>query len=154
MNEMSINIPLSVLGTFDEVVQKAILSALAHGTGSSGRMPVPAQPQQGRDETGVAALNVQEAKLFLNNCSAKSRHILQAIVDRNGDLMGSDITALVGGDLANLRGAWAGLTKRLRTVTKDPEAKLLNWFKQGDDWHVIMAAQTVASMRLALAERG
>lgn len=99
-------------------------------------------------------LNVQDAKLFLNDCSTKTRQILQAIVDRDGDFMSSDITALIGREMVDLRGAWAGLTKRVRTVTKNPEAKLLNWFKQGDDWHGIMAAQTIASMRIALAERG
>lgn len=154
MNEISINIPLSVLETLGEDVRRAILSALAGGAASSGALPLPAQSQDSRDETGIALLSVQDAKLFLNNCSPKTRQILQAIVDHDGDFMGSDITALIGCEMADLRGAWAGLTKRLRTVTKDPEAKLLNWFKRGEDWHGIMAAQTVASMRIALAERG
>ena len=106
------------------------------------------------DEDGLAQLSLTDAKLYLNNCSEKSMKILTDIVARNGRFLMSDIMRLLNHTPDQLRGAWAGLTKRVRTITKDPEAVLLNWYRQGaEDWRGVMASQTVASMRAALAER-
>ncbi len=106
------------------------------------------------DEEGIAQLSGADAKHFLNNCSDKSIAILTDIVNRDGRFLMSDIMRLLNSTPDQLRGAWAGLTKRVRTITKDPEAMLLNWYKSGDDdWRGVMASQTVASMRTALSER-
>ncbi|MBN8805482.1 MAG: hypothetical protein BGO58_12850 [Sphingopyxis sp. 65-8] len=106
------------------------------------------------DEEGLAKLSVADAKHFLNNCSEKSVAILHEIVSRDGRFLMTDITRLLDTTPDQLRGAWAGLTKRVRTITKNPEAVLLNWYKSGDnDWRVVMASQTVNSMRTALSER-
>lgn len=155
MTEFSITIPASAYKAFEPNVQQALMayvtSQLGVSIGSDAASPV----SEGRDEKGLAKLDVPEAKVFLNKCSEKTTLILQEIVNRDGDFMASAIAGIVGTSIGELRGAWSGLTKRVRTVTKDPEASLLNWFKQGDeDWHGIMAAQTVVSMRVALAERG
>lgn len=154
MREFSITIPVSAYKAFDPSVQQAIMSYVVAQFGVPLAAPVVAPIAEGRDEKGLAKLDVPEAKLFLNRCSEKTTSILQEIVNRDGDFLASAIAQLVGTSIGELRGAWSGLTKRVRTITKDPEASLLNWFKQGDDWHGIMAAQTVASMRVALSERG
>ncbi|MBZ9727194.1 hypothetical protein LB554_24935 [Mesorhizobium sp. CO1-1-11] len=155
MAEASIIIPVSAYKAFDPSVQSAIMTYIIGQFG--GPLPVSGSGAvlESSDEKGLARLDVPEAKLFLNNCSEKSTSILQEIVNRNGDFMASEIANLVGTSIGELRGAWSGLTKRVRTISKNPEAKLLNWFKHGDsDWRGIMAAQTVASMRVALNERG
>lgn len=154
MSEFSITIPVSAYKAFDPTVQQAIMSYIVAQFGVPLADPVVGTIAEGRDEKGLAKLDVPEAKLFLNKCSEKTTLILQEIVNRDGDFLASAIAQLVGTSIGELRGAWSGLTKRVRTITKDPEASLLNWFKQGDDWHGIMAAQTVASMRVALSERG
>lgn len=154
MTELGILIPISAYKTFDRSVQRAIMTYLLDQFEGAQLEPATAPVAEGRDEKGLAKLDVPEAKLFLNNCSEKTTSILQEIVNRNGDFMMSAIATLVGSEMGQLRGAWAGLTKRVRTITKDPEASLLNWFKQGGDWRGIMAARTVASMRVALNERG
>jgi len=106
------------------------------------------------DEEGVAKLSLSDAKVFLNNCNDRSIAILTDIVARDGRFFLSDIGKLLNRTPDQLRGAWAGLTKRVRTVTKDPEAVLFNWYRSGDDdWRGVMGSQTVASMRVALAER-
>jgi hypothetical protein len=155
MSEFSITIPASAYKAFEPDVQQALMAYVASQLGVSIGSTAASPVAEGRDEKGLARLDVPEAKVFLNKCSEKTTLILQEIVNRNGDFMASAIAGIVGTSIGELRGAWSGLTKRVRTVTKDPEASLLNWFKQGDeDWHGIMAAQTVASMRVALAERG
>lgn len=106
------------------------------------------------DEAGVAQLSLSDAKVFLNNCNDKSIAILTDIVGRDGRFFLSDIQKLLNRTPDQLRGAWAGLTKRVRTVTKNPEAVLLNWYRSGNDgWRGVMGSQTVSSMRVALAER-
>lgn len=155
MSEFSITIPASAYKTFGIPVQQALMAYVVSQLGVSGSVGQDESASDGRNEKGLAKLDVAEAKLFLNKCSEKTTLILQEIVNRDGDFLASAIAALVGSTTGELRGAWSGLTKRVRTITKDPEASLLNWYKQGDDdWRAIMAAQTVASMRIALAERG
>lgn len=155
MNEFSITIPASAYKTFAPTVQQALMAYVVSQLGGEAPIEAADSAAEGRNEKGLAKLDVAEAKLFLNKCSEKTTLILQEIVNREGDFLASAIAELVGSTTGELRGAWSGLTKRVRTITKDSEAHLLNWFKQGDDdWRGIMAAQTVASMRIALAERG
>lgn len=153
MNEASITIPFSALKSFDPTTRLAILAYVAKQLdiqpAESGAVTV----SEGRDEKGLAKLDVPEAKFFLNKCSQKTTLILREIVNGNGDFTMSAIAALVGTTMGQLRGAWSGLTKRVRTVTGDPEAMLINWFREGDDWRGVMAARTVSSMRVALEER-
>ena len=154
MNEMSIIIPVSAYKSFDPSVQQAIMAYVVNQLGGTSATPLDAQVIEGRNEKGLAKLDVPEAKLFLNKCSEKTTSILQEIVNHDGDFLASAIAKHVGTSTGELRGTWSGLTKRVRTITKDPEATFLNWFKEGDDWRVVMAMQTVASMRIALSERG
>jgi hypothetical protein len=155
MSEFSITIPVSAYKTFDPFVQQALMAYVVSQLGGEASIGTIGSAVESRNEKGLAKLDVAEAKLFLNKCSEKTTLILHEIVTRDGDFMASAIATLVGSTTGELRGAWSGLTKRVRTITKDSEAHLLNWFKQGeDDWRGIMAAQTVASMRIALTERG
>jgi hypothetical protein len=154
MNELSISIPVSAFKAFDPSVQQAIMAYVIDQLGGAIVDLSDTPVASGGNEKGLAKLDVAEAKQFLNKCSEKTTSILQAIVNRDGDFVASAIAEHVGSTVGELRGAWSGLTKRARTITKDPEASLLNWFKEGDDWRGIMAAQTVTSMRVALNERG
>ncbi|KRB86518.1 hypothetical protein ASE00_07405 [Sphingomonas sp. Root710] len=150
MSTAGVLIPFSAINGFEPAARQAIMSYIESQMGALMDVGTGATD---RPETGLAKLNVSGAKAFLNNCNEKSMAILAEIVKRDGDFMMSHIGALTGDSNAQLKGAWAGLTKRVRTVTGDPSATLLGWFKEGGDWHGIMAAQTVASMRVALAER-
>ena len=153
MAELSITIPISAYKTFDPTVQNAILAFIVNQLGGPSAVQHSTPIVEGRDEQGLAKLDVREAKLFLNNCSEKTTAILQEIVIHDGDCLASGIHKLFGTKDGELRGAWSGLTKRVRTIKNDADAILLGWFKQGDDWRCIMAAQTVVSMRIALSER-
>jgi hypothetical protein len=154
LDELSIVIPVSAYRAFSPTVQQAIWTYVVEQLATPLIRPTDNAITEGRDEKGLARLDVAEAKLFLNKCSEKTTSILQEIINRDGHFMMSAIAQVVGTSAGELRGAWSGLTKRVRTITKNPNASLLNWFKQGEDWQGIMAAQTVASMRIALRERG
>lgn len=102
----------------------------------------------------ATSLTVAQARAYLNNCSDATIEILQAIVDRDGDLFMSDISKLTGKSNMQLRGALGGITKRTRTICGDPEASLIEWTKtKSGDWHGRVSSTTVASFRVALAER-
>jgi hypothetical protein len=154
MNELSISIPVSAYKEFEPSVQQAIMAYVINQLGGEINDITHPATAAGGNQKGLAKLDVAEAKQFLNKCSEKTTSILREIVNRDGDFVASAIAEHVGSTVGELRGAWSGLTKRARTITKDPKASLLNWFKEGDDWRGIMAAQTVTSMRVALNERG
>lgn len=155
MSEFSIVIPVSAYKAFEPETQQAIMAYVVSQLGSVEQEIDHHLSLDSSGEKGLAKLDVTEAKIFLNNCSEKTILIIQEIVNRDGRFSASSIATFFGSTTGELRGAWSGLTKRVRTVTKNPKAQLLNWFKQGDDdWSAIMAAQTVASMRVALDERG
>jgi hypothetical protein len=155
MSEMSITIPVSAFQALDEQSQIAIMNLITTEFGVSATSFVHEPNVDAGTGKGLTKLDVAEARIFLNKCSEKTTRILQEIVKADGKFLASDIAALFGASIGELRGAWSGLTKRVRTVTNNPDAVLLNWFRQGEhDWQGIMAAQTVASMRVALSERG
>lgn len=153
MDEPSIIIPASAYKSFEPSVQRAIMGYFVLNFDDASNATTGGSDTPRRDEQGLARLSVADAKLFLNKCSDKTTAILQEIINRDGVFMASDIASFLQTDTAHLRGAWAGLTKRVRTITKNDEASLINWFKEGGDWRGTVAAQTVASMRVALEER-
>ena len=148
MHGPAILIPLADLDSFEPGVQQALQGYLQRNF-VSAITPRPLST----NESGLVEFGVAEAKTFLNNCSEKTTAILQQIIDSDGSFMMSEIARAHGATRGELRGAWAGLTKRTRTITQIRDAKLINWFRQGKDWRGVMAAKTVAAMRSALAER-
>ena len=101
----------------------------------------------------ATSLSVAQARAYLNNCSDATIEILQEIVDRDGDLLMSDISKLTGKSSMQLRGALGGITKRTRTICGDAQASLIEWTKTSSgDWHGRASPTTVASFRVALAE--
>lgn len=142
----SITIPFSDMLAFSPAVRAEITAYVLAGLGEE----TSGQGSDGEEE-GIAILSEGEARQFLNNCSERSLSILSFIVASSGRFRSTDVAALLGTTTDQLRGAWAGLTKRVRTITKDPDAQLLNWFRSSDgEWRGVMAARTVASMRTAL----
>ena len=101
-----------------------------------------------------AFLSPAQAKDYLNNCSEVSVLILADMVKREGSFRMSDIASLTGKSTLQLRGAFSGLTKRVRTISGDSEAKLIDWLKTNDgDWHGTLNPRTVESFRVALKGR-
>lgn len=151
MTQTAITITAEAFGTLPASAQTAILSLF----GSKRAGAPEAKPENAIDENekGLALLDETDAKLFLNNCSEKTRGILKLIVENDGRFLLSQVLQHTDSTPDQLRGAWSGLTKRVRKVTGDGNASLLNWFRTGDDWRVVMAKKTTGSMRIALQQR-
>ena len=143
-----ISIPFHEVRNFSESFQNELLTYFSRSLSIADN--------HWNEERTIAAtsLNVAQSRAFLNNCSDATIEILQAIVDRDGDLFMSDISKLTGKSTMQLRGALGGITKRTRTICGDPEASLIEWTKTSSgDWHGRVSSTTVASLRAALAER-
>lgn len=145
----SITISAADFRNLPKVAQDCIVALLS----GDDCPPISQATEPAFDEKSIAILDMADAKHFLNNCSDKTISVLQFIIDNGGRVMLSDVSELTGNTADQLRGTWAGLTKRIRTVTGDPDARLLNWFRQGDDWVGIMAQKTTEAMRAALSAR-
>lgn len=113
----------------------------------------PLEEIRSADEGGLAELSETQAKLFLNNCSDKTTDVIRFIIAKNGVFMISELHRQLR--VTSLRGVWTGLTRRLRNITQDDEATLLNWYHRPneDDWRGVMAKRTVRSFELALVDR-
>lgn len=151
MTNTSIVLSRDEFRNLPEVARAAIL-ALFDGQPSRGIEGGAAAANE--EENGLARLDEKDAKEFLNTCRDKTREILKLIVDNDGRVLLSQVCFQFENTPDQLKGAWSGLTKRVRTVTRRDDAKLINWFRQGDDWRGVMAHKTVASMRVALEARG
>lgn len=152
MSEASITLTQTAFAQLPPAAKAAILGLFSNDKASpeAGSL-FAAEPKD--DEEGLTVLSEAEAGTFLNNCNDKTRRILGLIVERDGRFMMSDIVKQTGNSPSELRGAWAGLTKRVRTVSRTPDATLIAWFRQGSDWRGVVASKTTASMRVALEQR-
>lgn len=112
-----------------------------------------ADPHEGGEHSGLAALTEAQAHEFLNNCSERTIKVIRLILAADGPFMMSDVASAMRSNNSQLRAAWAGLTKRTRTVTGVADAKLIAWRKIGNDWQGSLEARTIESLRAALNER-
>lgn len=105
------------------------------------------------EESGVANLTARQARTLLDGCSPKIQRALRFIV-RQG-LRGFEIADLadeLGVDLetSDLRGVWAGITKRTRTVTGDSEIYLIHWVGHDSGWRGQLSPTSHKALESAL----
>ncbi|MDE9543844.1 hypothetical protein [Xenorhabdus bovienii] len=75
-------------------------------------------------------LSSAQAIKVVRGLSDKSRLVLKTIleIDETGDgFWVNDVADKLGIEVSELTGVWSGLTRRIRTVTGEPEAYLFNW---------------------------
>jgi hypothetical protein len=86
------------------------------------------------DDAGeIAELGLQAARLFLRGCNDKTRNALEEIVKSGDHFSLRALEKTVGVGVGELKGVWTGLTKRVRTITGDDEALLIDWSDETDD---------------------
>lgn len=118
-----ISIPFREVRNFTESFQNELLAYVSRSFSSAD------DHLDGEGAIDAMSLSVAQARAYLNNCSEATIEILQAIVEREGDLFMSDISKLTGKSNMQLRGALGGITKRTRTICGNPEASLIEWTK-------------------------
>lgn len=100
--------------------------------------------------TGPVDLTVKDAERFLENCSPKTISVLKQIVARDGRFLLPDIAAALRVGQGALGGVWGGLTKRTRTITKEPDASLIDWKWTGGKWQGRLSPGTTVALEKAL----
>lgn len=84
-------------------------------------------------EYEYAELGLQAARAFLHGCGDKTQGVIAAMVAHDQTFSVRALEKQVGVGEGELRGVWAGLTKRTRTITGDNEAELIEWGDQDED---------------------
>ena len=107
----------------------------------------------GAAESAPVRLTLRQAQQFLDKCSDRTIKLLRAITAGDGSFLASDAASVMRCSFADLRTAWAGLTKRARTVTRNPAAELIIWTNAGQgDKRGTMDARTVQAFKEALQD--
>jgi len=101
----------------------------------SGREMVAPESQSVVDDADVeddhfAELSPGQARDFYSGCGSKTRKAIDVIADSASHRFQlADIAKALGEQPGNLRGVWSGLTRRLKTITGDSSAYLIDWEK-------------------------
>ena len=107
----------------------------------------------GLADGAATVLTEVQAQRFLNNCSERTIKLLRIITAGDGTFLISDAASATRSSNRELRAAWAGLTKRTRTVTGDKEATLISWAKVGkDEWRGTLEPRTFSALKAALSQ--
>lgn len=111
-------------------------------------------PDVDEDAEEFAELGVQAARAFLQGCGDKTTNVLQRIVDAGENFSLRKLEAQMNVEEGALRGVWTGLTKRVRTITGDPEIALIDWGKETEngDYRGRLMPVSREAFRRALAE--
>lgn len=105
------------------------------------------------DGDEFAELGIQAARAFLKGCGEKTTEAIRFIVNQGDTFTPDDLADHLGVEAAGLRGTWTGLTKRVRTVTGEPNISLLKWEEDDDgNWHGQFMPVTRESFRRALSD--
>ena len=101
-----------------------------------------------------AELGIQAARAFLQGCGEKTTKVLQLIVEAGETFSLRDLERKMNVEPSGLRGVWAGLTKRVHTITGDPDSFLIFWGDETEDgdWNARLMPVTREALRRALAE--
>lgn len=119
----------------------------AAGEGGAKQAPLPAGQTVGQaagqawdpDGDTPYPLNPREAKELIRGLSPNSRAILKVFCQNSDGRIGraslEELLAVSGhSDAQRLMKAIPGITRRLRTVTNNREAWLIDWFDEDWDW--------------------
>jgi hypothetical protein len=82
------------------------------------------------EDTHFAELSPGQARDFYAGCGPKTRKAIDVIADsasRRFQL--ADVAKAIGVEPKDLTGVWGGLTRRLKTITGDSDAYLIDWTK-------------------------
>jgi len=86
-------------------------------------------PQEVEDEH-FAELSPGQARDFYAGCGAKTRKAIDVIADSSSrHFQIADVAKAIGVEPSDLSGVWGGLTRRLKTITGDSDAYLIDWTK-------------------------
>lgn len=101
-------------------------------------------------DADVIRLTQAEASDYVSNCNAKSRALLQLLIDNDGEVSHRAVRDHFGETAMQLKSAFGGLTKRAKTVAGKKKAKLIQWELVGGEWIAYVHPDSVATLKAAL----
>lgn len=113
--------------------QQDFLFAIVSGQESA--FNAPAHPASVTSDSEMAddhfaELSPGQAREFYAGCGAKTRKAIDVIAGGTSrQFQIADIAKALGVKPSELTGVWGGLTRRLKTITGDAEAYLIDWTK-------------------------
>ena len=136
----------SDVASLSTAARAEVLALLGFGDETGG-------PGGSQADGAATALTEAQAQQFLNNCSERTIKLLRIITAGDGTFFISDAASAMRSSNRELRAAWAGLTKRTRTVTGDKDATLIVWAKVGkDEWRGTIEPRTFRALKAALQQ--
>lgn len=125
--------------------QNAVLAAIGLGSAFAENLSKKSLPVAEQDD-GPFAMDQDFAKLFLENCSPKTKKVLRHFCDVGGSVSGKEIEATLA--IGSLRGVWSGLTTRIRKLTGNSEAIVIDWVwdDEKEVWDGKMHPETVKAL--------
>jgi hypothetical protein len=103
-------------------------------------------------EADVVRLTGAQAFDYVSKCSARSRSLLQLLIDNDGEMSHRAVRDHFGETAAQLKSAFGGLTKIARTVVGQKKAALIQWEQVGGEWIGYVHPDSVATLRVALED--
>lgn len=82
------------------------------------------------EDEHFAELSPGQARDFYAGCGVKTRKAIDVIADSGSrHFQIADVAKAIGVQPSDLSGVWGGLTRRLKTITGDSDAYLIDWTK-------------------------
>lgn len=97
----------------------------------------------------LVELTKKQATNIIATVSETAVEILRFIVSRSGSFRQDDLHHELDKAPEQLRTIWSGLTRRIRTVTADRDAELIQWEMRNGAWYGLVRPETVASLKYA-----
>jgi hypothetical protein len=104
-----------------------IQASSSHGNNSGN----PSENES--DEGGPVEFSAPQMRKFLDGCGAKTRKVLEELANLPARFKVGDLLKKLNINYSDLRGVLAGLTKRTRTISGDPNASLFASVHWDDD---------------------
>ena len=135
------------------LLSPACKAELAAHLGFEMAGPPEYQFDEGVEGEEYAELGLQAARAFLQGCGEKTTNAIRLIVEAGETFSLRELEADMGVPVGGLRGVWAGLTKRIHTITNNDNVDLIEWIEETEnDWVARMMPVTREAFRRALAE--
>lgn len=123
--------PMSIFASLSTEAQAEIMGAMMNGAAPS-TLSSPVASEMDRDE-GPAELTKALVRKLTSTMGEKTTNALRAIAEGDRRFRSSTVLNATGGAdlLKDLRGVWAAITRRTRTVLGDSDVDLIWWDEDG-----------------------
>ena len=129
MNTDGIFITTTTIKSLPKPEQDFLFGIISGREMVAGESKSAAEDEELEDEH-FAELSPGQARDFYSGCGVKTRKAIDVIADSASHRFQlADIAEALGEKPGDLRGVWSGLTRRLKTITGDSGAYLIDWAK-------------------------